>query len=429
MNMKFMHPADQLVMMMNRIYSYGMTTTSGGNLSILDENGDVWITPGSIDKGNLTRKDIVCIKKDGTIEGIHKPSSEYPFHLKVYETRNDIKAVLHAHPPALVAFSIVRQIPNTKLIPNAYVGCGRIAMAEYGLPGSKDLGDKIAKEFEKGCDIAVLENHGVVVGSDSLFNAFKAFETLDFCARLQIDASIIGTPKSLSEDEMQLKYTKDHFNMPQFTPEVVTSQEKEARSEMCNLVHRAYDQKLINATQGSFSQRLDGDKFVITPYNVDRKYLSVEDIVTIEGEEREAGKVPSRSIRLHQEIYKQHPEINAIIIAHPPNIMAYAVTDEVLDSKSIPESYILMRDIPKLEFSKFYQKPEETAQAFNESTPIVIVDNDCVAVTGNSLLNAFDRLEVAEYSAKALVFAKNLGQMVAINEEQIDEIKEAFHLK
>lgn len=429
MNMNFMHPADQLVMMMNRIYSYGMTTTSGGNLSILDENGDVWITPGSIDKGNLTRKDMVCIKKDGTIEGIHKPSSEYPFHLKVYETRSDIKAVLHAHPPALVAFSIVRQIPNTKLIPNAYVGCGKIAMAEYGLPGSKDLGDKIAKEFEKGCDIAVLENHGVVVGSDSLFNAFKAFETLDFCARLQIDASIIGTPKSLSEDEMQLKYTKDHFNMPEFTPEVITSQEKEARNEMCNLVHRAYDQKLINATQGSFSQRLDGDKFVITPYNVDRKYLSVEDIVTIEGDKKEAGKVPSRSIRLHQEIYKQHPEINAIIIAHPPNIMAYAVTDEVLDSKSIPESYILMRDIPKLEFSQFYLKPEETAQAFNESTPIVIVDNDCVAVTGNSLLNAFDRLEVAEYSAKALVFAKNLGQMVAINEEQIDEIKVAFNLK
>lgn len=429
MNLNFIHPADQLVMMMNRIYSYGMTTTSGGNLSILDENGDVWITPGSIDKGSLTRKDMVCIKKDGTMEGIHKPSSEYPFHLKIYETRSDIKAVLHAHPPALVAFSIVRQIPNTKLIPNAFVGCGKIAMAEYGLPGSKDLGDKIAREFEKGCDIAVLENHGVVVGSTGLFEAFKAFENLDFCARLQIDASIIGTPRSLKEEEIRLKYTKDHFNLEEFTPEVITSQEKEARTELCKLVHRAYDQKLVNATQGSFSRRMEGNDFLITPYNVDRKYLEVEEPVSIRDGRREAGKVPSRSIRLHQEIYRKHPEINAVIIAHPPNIMAYAVTDEELDSKSIPESYILMRDIPKLEFASFYQKPEETARAFNESTPIVIVNNDCVAVTGNSLLNAFDRLEVAEYSAKALVFAKNLGQMVAINEDQIAEIKDAFHLK
>lgn len=429
MNMNFIHPADQLVMMMDRIYSYGMTTTSGGNLSIKDENGDVWITPGSIDKGNLTRKDMVCIHPDGSMDGIHVPSSEYPFHLKLYETRSDIKAVLHAHPPALVAFSIVRQIPNTRLIPNAYVGCGKIAMAEYGLPGSTDLGEKIAREFAKGCDIAVLENHGVVVGSDSLFNAFKAFETLDFCARLQIDASIIGTPKSLAESEIKLKYTSDHFEMEEFLPTVISSQEKEARKEMCNFVHRAYDQKLVNATQGSFSRRMEGNDFIISPYNVDRKYLEVDEIVSIHEGKREAGKVPSRSIRLHQEIYRQHPEINSIIIAHPPNIMAYAVTDVDLDSKSIPESYILMRDIPKLDFAQFYEKPQETARVFNESTPIVIVNNDCVAVTGDSLLKAFDRLEVAEYSAKALVFAHNLGEMVAINEGQIEEIKEAFHLK
>ena len=55
MKFELMHPADQLVMIMDRIYRYGMTTTSGGNLSIKDDNGDVWITPSGIDKGNLTR--------------------------------------------------------------------------------------------------------------------------------------------------------------------------------------------------------------------------------------------------------------------------------------------------------------------------------------------------------------------------------------
>lgn len=52
--MKFdlLHPADQIVMIMKRIYDGGMTTTSGGNLSIRDDNGDVWITPGGIDKGS-----------------------------------------------------------------------------------------------------------------------------------------------------------------------------------------------------------------------------------------------------------------------------------------------------------------------------------------------------------------------------------------
>ena len=88
-----------------------------------------------------------------------------------------------------------------------------------------------------------------------------------------------------------------------------------------------------------------------------------------------------------------------------------------------------MRDIPKVEYSEFYQNPDKAAQKFDESTPIVMVSNDCLAVTGDSLLNVFDRLEVAEYSAKALVYAKNLGDMVPISEEQIEEIKNAFHLK
>ena len=48
MHFELQHPADQLVMIMDRIYKYGMTTTSGGNLSVRDDNGDIWITPAGI---------------------------------------------------------------------------------------------------------------------------------------------------------------------------------------------------------------------------------------------------------------------------------------------------------------------------------------------------------------------------------------------
>ena len=98
----FVHPRDQIVDIMQRIYGYGMTTTSGGNLSILDSDGNMWISPASVDKGTLRREDIVCVKPDGTVEGRHKPSSEFPFHRAIYKMRPDIKGILHAHPPALV---------------------------------------------------------------------------------------------------------------------------------------------------------------------------------------------------------------------------------------------------------------------------------------------------------------------------------------
>ena len=92
MNINYIHPADQLVMFMQRIYDKGLTTTSGGNLSIMDNEGNIWITPASVDKGTLTRNDIICVKPDGTVVGPHKPSSEFPFHASVYKMRPDLKA-------------------------------------------------------------------------------------------------------------------------------------------------------------------------------------------------------------------------------------------------------------------------------------------------------------------------------------------------
>ena len=78
MKFKFLHPSDQIVMFMDRVYSGGMTTMSGGNISILDEEGDIWITPSGIDKGTLTRNDICQVKPDGTVIGRYKPSVGCP---------------------------------------------------------------------------------------------------------------------------------------------------------------------------------------------------------------------------------------------------------------------------------------------------------------------------------------------------------------
>jgi len=428
MNFEILHPADQIIMIMERIYGYGMTTTSGGNLSILDDNGDIWTTPGGVDKGSLTRKDIIRVKPDGTIIGEHKPSSEFPFHQLAYKNRPDFKAVLHAHPPALVAFSIVRKLPNTMLIAAVKPVCGEIGMAEYGLPGSTELGEKIADVFKEGIDTVILENHGIVIGAQNLFEAFMSFETLDFLARIEIKASRIGTPKALTKEQLQLSKRKQHARMIEFIPKQFSSEEREARRTMTNLIHRAYDQRLFTSTQGTFSQRIDEDSFIITPYGIDRKYIEPEDIVKIQGNYIESGKNPSHSVLLHKQIYEKHPHINSVIIAHAPNIMAFAVTEQNFDSRTIPESYILLRETPKFPFGAPFIESEKLAAAFTPDVPVIIVENDCVIATGSSLINAFDRLEVAEYSAKAVIASKALGDIVIIDDDKITDLKTAFKL-
>src|SRR5918912_1068103 len=123
-HINLVHPRDQLLRTMDRIYRYRMTTTSGGNLSIRDTNGDLWITPARVDKGGLRRDDIVCVHPDGTSEGLHPPSSEFPFHQAIYRARPDLGAIVHAHPVALVAFSIIGEVPNTRLFHQARHVCG-----------------------------------------------------------------------------------------------------------------------------------------------------------------------------------------------------------------------------------------------------------------------------------------------------------------
>ena len=103
----FVHPRDEIMLAMQRIYRYRMTTTSGGNISVREPNGDVWITPARVDKGNLSRDDIVCVRSGGEVVGPHPPSSEFPFHRAIYVARSDVQAVVHAHPVGLVASALL----------------------------------------------------------------------------------------------------------------------------------------------------------------------------------------------------------------------------------------------------------------------------------------------------------------------------------
>ncbi len=347
---QLMHPRDQITMIISRIYKRGMTTTSGGNISVIDENGDIWVTPSAVDKGSLRPSDIICVKADGSITGRHKPSSEYPFHKAIYKMRPDIRAIIHAHPPALVSFSIVHQIPDTNIISQAKYICGPIGYASYELPGSELLGERIGQEFSKGFKAIIMENHGTVLGGYDLLDAFQRFETLEFCARTILYGSTIGVPQYLTDAQI------DDFeaHIPGLLPEMdevnYPSDEREKRTEICKIVHRACDQGLMISTYGTVSMRWQKDDFLITPTNMPRWDLQIGDIVQIKNGKREPGKMPSRATWLHQEIYRRNPGINSVILTQSPYLMAFSVTHSQLDVRTIPESWIFLQDIPALPF-------------------------------------------------------------------------------
>jgi L-fuculose-phosphate aldolase len=180
------------------------------------------------------------------------------------------------------------------------------------------------------------------------------------------------------------------------------------------------------SSYGTVSVRWKENDFLITPRNVPRWEIDIEDIIQIRGGRREPGKFPSRAISVHQQIYAENPHINSIILTQPPHIMAYGVSGKKLDVRSIPESWIFLQDIPMVEFGRQFEGGSVLARMFSPGTPALIIRNDSIIVTGDKLLQTFDRLEVAEFSARSLIMGHPLGKLVPINPRQIEELRKKF---
>jgi L-fuculose-phosphate aldolase len=424
---QLVHPRDEIMRTMERIYRYRMTTTSGGNLSIHEPGGDIWITPARVDKGNLTRQDIVRVAPEGAVEGPHRPSSEFPFHQAVYAARPEIRAVVHAHPVALVAFSICRLTPDTRLFHQAHSVCGRTGFAPYALPGSQQLGRHIAAAFQAGCDSVILENHGVVVGGTSLSQAFQRFEAFEFAAKTVIKGRQIGEVRYLTDAQLEQAHGRS-VALESFQPAPCTATEQELRRQLQLFVRRGCRQRLLISTEGSFSARLDEDSFLITPTQQDRESLEIADFVLVQGDRREAGKKASRAVFAHQAIYRRHPQVQAIVFAHPVNATAFSVTESVFDSRTIPESYVFLRDVRRVPYGVQYQHDGSIADFVNSASPAALLENDGVLVTGSSVLDAFDRLEVLESTAEAVINAYAIGAVSAMPDAVIRELREVFQI-
>lgn len=429
MNIQYIHPADQIVMFMQRVYDKKLTSMSGGNLSVRDNEGNIWITPASIDKGSLTRRDIICVRPNGDCEGPHAPSSELPFHRSVYKLRPDLNAVLHAHPPALVAFSVVRRLPELNLTPTVRYMCNNIKMAAYAIPGSQALSAEVGKVFEQGCNIALLENHGVCVGAADMLTAFQQFETLNYAAELEALATRRGEIRPLSEAACQMSKTNVCSELRNVSPQPCSSEELAARRDLIALIRRSYKMGLFTAAQGTYSTRLSDGSFIITPLHADPAYLEADDLVRIQDGAKEPGKTSDADVLLHQKIYDKNPKIGAIAFAQPVHSMVFAVTDMPFDTRTIPESYILLRDVKRIPFEAAYQNLDDVAAEFDNAHPVLLVKNKSVMVTGASMLQVFDRLEVMEMTAASILDAQALGTIAHIPSDEIAALKTAFHLE
>ncbi|MDC7234773.1 MAG: class II aldolase/adducin family protein [Spirochaetales bacterium] len=190
---------------MRRLYSQGLTTCSGGNISLRVGKNHVLITPSALDKGKTNFRQIALMTLDGEnySTGL-KPSIETDMHLKILKCRPDINAVVHAHPKSASYLTAVQNgVIRTDLLAEARYLLGEPAFAPYALMGTESLGDTAAASLADGQFALLMENHGVLTVGKTLLQAFDRIEVLEAAAEMTVNALTSGNISPLCETKLK----------------------------------------------------------------------------------------------------------------------------------------------------------------------------------------------------------------------------------
>ncbi len=195
---KYKKERKEIARFMRRLYSRGLTTTSGGNISLRVSDDTILITPSATDKGSMKWKEvgILSIMGANLTPGL-KPSIESEMHLEIYRKNSAILSVIHAHPVFASAFTAMNEGINTSLTAEARVICGEPLLVPYAVMGSNELAEKVA-EYSVRSDVLLMENHGVLTTGANLLQAFDKLEVLENAARMTLIVEMKGKKKGLS---------------------------------------------------------------------------------------------------------------------------------------------------------------------------------------------------------------------------------------
>jgi L-fuculose-phosphate aldolase len=193
---------ESLISVCRRLYDKGFVTATDGNVSVRLENQNFLTTRTGISKGMVTPDDIIEVDTEGNVvSGKYRPSTELAMHLFIYSQRENVNAVVHAHPPYATGFATARQPLTSCLFPEVIVGLGAIPLAEYATPSTVEVIQSI-EPFVRQADAILLANHGVVTCGKDLLDAYFKMEKVEHAAHITFVARMLGGEKYLTKEDV-----------------------------------------------------------------------------------------------------------------------------------------------------------------------------------------------------------------------------------
>ncbi len=212
--MDYMELREQICDVCHKMWQQGWVAANDGNVSVKLPDGNFLATPTGISKSFITPEKLVIIDKDMNIvsaEGNYKPSSEIKMHMRCYTERDDVGAVVHAHPATATGFAVAGKPLDRYSMIETVIAIGSIPLTPYGTPSTNEVPEAIAPYLAEH-DVLLLQNHGALTVGADLITAYYRMETLELFAKISLTAHLLGGAKEIEKDQIdKLLYLRDNY--------------------------------------------------------------------------------------------------------------------------------------------------------------------------------------------------------------------------
>lgn len=204
MELTYMELREQICDICHKMWQLGWVAANDGNVSVKLPDGTFLATSTGMSKSFIMPEKLVHIDQDGQIldasAGL-KPSSEIKMHLRCYKEREDVGAVLHAHPPVATGYAVANKPLDEYSMIETVIVLGSIPVTPYGTPSTYEVPDRIAPYLGEH-DALLLQNHGALTVGADLITAYYRMETLELFAKISLNAHLLGGAKEISRENI-----------------------------------------------------------------------------------------------------------------------------------------------------------------------------------------------------------------------------------
>ena len=205
--------------------------------------------------------------------------------------------------------------------------------------------------------------------------------------------------------------------------------EFETKKQICEIGKRIYDKGFIAANDGNISVKITPNEFLCTPTGVSKGFMTPDMICKVDAKgnvlQAKGSYRPSSEIKMHLRVYKERPDVNSVVHAHPPYATSYAIVGIPLTEPIMPEAVIILGCVPIAAYGtpSTDEIPNNVAKYLQHYDAVLLENHGALSYAGD-LLSAYHKMESLEFYAKLLFISNQIGKPQQLDKQKVSRLYE-----